>query len=60
MSLYVCEHKLTKMDEQRGTSNGVLSQLKPDIHPNNIYKFSSYPTGNTLRLRYKAQPVNAV
>jgi hypothetical protein len=26
----------------------------------NIYKFSSYLTGNTLRLRYKAQPVNAV
>jgi hypothetical protein len=25
-----------------------------------IYKFSSYLTGNTLRLRYKAQPVNAV
>jgi hypothetical protein len=27
---------------------------------NNIYKFSPYLTGNTLRLRYKAQPVNAV
>jgi hypothetical protein len=26
----------------------------------NIYKFSPYPTGNTLRLRYKAQPVNAI
>jgi hypothetical protein len=26
----------------------------------NIYKFSSYLTGNTLRPRYKAQPVNAV
>jgi hypothetical protein len=25
-----------------------------------IYKLSSYLTGNTLRLRYKAQPVNAV
>jgi hypothetical protein len=25
-----------------------------------IYKNSSYLTGNTLRLRYKAQPVNAV
>jgi hypothetical protein len=24
------------------------------------YKFSPYLTGNTLRLRYKAQPVNAV
>jgi hypothetical protein len=26
----------------------------------NIYKSSSYLTGNKLRLRYKAQPVNAV
>jgi hypothetical protein len=26
----------------------------------NIYKFNSYLTGNTLRLRYKAQPVTAV
>jgi hypothetical protein len=26
----------------------------------NVYVFSSYLTGNTLRLRYKAQPVNAV
>jgi hypothetical protein len=26
----------------------------------NIYKFSPYLTGNTLRLRYKAQPINAV
>jgi hypothetical protein len=28
--------------------------------PNNIQVFSSYLTGNTLRLRYKATPVNAV
>jgi hypothetical protein len=34
--------------------------LKPEIHLNNIYKFSPYLTGNTLHLRYKAQPVNAV
>jgi hypothetical protein len=27
---------------------------------NNIYKSSPYLTGNTLRLHYKAQPVNAV
>jgi hypothetical protein len=27
---------------------------------NNIYKSSLYLTGNTLRLRYKEQPVNAV
>jgi hypothetical protein len=26
----------------------------------NIYKSSAYLTENTLRLRYKAQPVNAV
>jgi hypothetical protein len=26
----------------------------------NIYKSSLYLTGNTLHLRYKAQPVNAV
>jgi hypothetical protein len=26
----------------------------------NIYKSSSYLTGNTFRLRYKSQPVNAV
>jgi hypothetical protein len=25
-----------------------------------IYKLSSYLTGNTLRLQHKAQPVNAV
>jgi hypothetical protein len=25
-----------------------------------IYKLSSYLTENTLRLRYKAQPVNAI
>jgi hypothetical protein len=27
---------------------------------NNIWEFSPYLTGNTLRHRYKAQPVNAV
>jgi hypothetical protein len=32
---------------------------KPEINLNN-FKFSPYLTGNTLRLRYKAQPVNAV
>jgi hypothetical protein len=37
-----------------------LKHLKPTIHKNIIYKFSSYLTGNTLRLRYKAQPINAV
>jgi hypothetical protein len=28
--------------------------------PNNIYEFGPYLTGNTLRLSYKALPVNAV
>jgi hypothetical protein len=30
------------------------------VYLNNTQKFSSYVIGNTLRLRYKAQPVNAV
>jgi hypothetical protein len=33
---------------------------RPQFLLNNIYKFSSYLTGNTLPLRYKAQPFNAV
>jgi hypothetical protein len=35
-------------------------ESQPAYHLNNIYKFSSYLTGNTSRLHYKAQPVNAV
>jgi hypothetical protein len=31
-----------------------------EIHLNNVYKISLYLTGNTSRLRYKAQPLNAV
>jgi hypothetical protein len=34
--------------------------LKPEAHANSVLKFSPYLTGNTLRLRYKSQPVNAV
>jgi hypothetical protein len=34
--------------------------LKTEFLLNNIWRFSSYITGNTLRLRYKAQTVNAV
>jgi hypothetical protein len=30
------------------------------VYINNIYEFSPYLTGNTLRHHYKAQPVNAV
>jgi hypothetical protein len=36
---------------------GLASALNP---VNYMYNFSPYLTGNTLRLRYKAQPVNAV
>jgi hypothetical protein len=38
----------------------LLHPLKTEFLINNIYKFSSYLTGKTLRLRYKAQAVNAV
>jgi hypothetical protein len=34
--------------------------LMADFHRNSIQEFSSYLTGNTLRLRYRDQPVNAV
>jgi hypothetical protein len=36
------------------------SPLKTEILHNFTYKSSPYLTGNTLRLHYKAQPVNAV
>jgi hypothetical protein len=38
----------------------ILNPLKTEFRLSEIYKFSSYLTGNTLRLHYKAQPVNAV
>jgi hypothetical protein len=38
----------------------MLNTLKTEFLLNNTYKFSSYLTGNTLRLSYKAKPVNAV
>jgi hypothetical protein len=37
-----------------------INPLKTEYLLNNIQKFSSYLTGNTLRLHYKAQQVNAV
>jgi hypothetical protein len=37
-----------------------LNPLKTEFLLNNIFKSSLYLTGNTLRLRYKAQLVNAV
>jgi hypothetical protein len=37
-----------------------FSPLKNEFLLNYIYKSSSYLTGNTLHLPYKAQPVNAV
>jgi hypothetical protein len=39
---------------------GNLNPLKTEFLLNNIYKSSSYLTGNTSRLHYKAKPVNAV
>jgi hypothetical protein len=50
-------------EQRRGVQQGlycVWSKLKTEFLLINIYKFNSYLTGNTLRLRYKAQPVNAV
>jgi hypothetical protein len=37
-----------------------INPLKAEFLRNNIHKSSPYLTGNTLLLRYKAQPVNAV
>jgi hypothetical protein len=37
-----------------------LQFFRPEVRLNNICRHSSYLTGNTLHLRYKAQPVNAV
>jgi hypothetical protein len=37
-----------------------LNPLKSEFIHNFIYKFSPYLTGNTLRLRYEAQPVNVL
>jgi hypothetical protein len=37
-----------------------INPLETEFQLNNIYKFSPYLTGNIFRLRYKAQPVNAV
>jgi hypothetical protein len=34
--------------------------MKPEVSQSNVYRPRSYVTGNTSRLRYKAQPVNAV
>jgi hypothetical protein len=41
-------------------SHGRFNPLKTEFLNKFIYKFSPYLTGNTLCLRYKAQPVNAV
>jgi hypothetical protein len=37
-----------------------FNTLKTECFLDNIYKSSSYLTGNTLRLCYKVQPINAV
>jgi hypothetical protein len=36
-----------------------FNALTTESFLNDIYKFSSHLTGNTLRLRYKDEPVNA-
>jgi hypothetical protein len=38
----------------------LLPDGEPEGFVNYTQKSSTYLTGNTLRLRYKAQPVNAV
>jgi hypothetical protein len=53
------------VNEPLGTSQdrtliNPLKALKTEFILNNIYESSSYFTGNILRLRYKAQPVNAL
>jgi hypothetical protein len=37
-----------------------FGRVEVEFHLNNIYKYSSYLRGNTLRLRYRDNPVNAV
>jgi hypothetical protein len=37
-----------------------INPLKTGVLLNNAQKFTSYVAGNTLHLRYKDQPVNAV
>jgi hypothetical protein len=43
----------------RSSSYIIRGWYNPEVNPNNIYKLSSYLTGNTC-LRYKSQSVNAV
>jgi hypothetical protein len=38
----------------------VVNSLRTEFHQNYIHIFSPYLTGNTSRLHYRAQPVNAV
>jgi hypothetical protein len=44
----------------RGDTERYINPLKTEFLLNDVYKSSPYLTGKTLRLRYKAQPVNAV
>jgi hypothetical protein len=37
-----------------------FNPLKSELHLNNIYKYSSNGTGNSLRLHHKGQPLNAL
>jgi hypothetical protein len=47
-------------DENLANYDSFFNPLSTEFLLNYIKIFSSYLTGNILRLRYKAQPVNAV
>jgi hypothetical protein len=62
---FLCSSPFTTTATDWAISNANINwkcfnPLKTEFPLNNIYKFSPYLTGNTLRLHYKAQPVNAV
>jgi hypothetical protein len=56
LATVIWEHIIRKFFKQLR----IINPLKTEFVLNNIQKFSLYLTGNTLRLHYKAQPVNAV
>jgi hypothetical protein len=61
MNINLCQIHLQTVDHSWLTSFIILQSsinpLKTEFLLNNIYKSSSYLTRNTLRLRYKAQPL---
>jgi hypothetical protein len=62
--VYRCSHPMTvslkRLRITEWCSCDTINPLKTEFLNKFIYKLSSYLTGNTLHLRYKAQPVNAV